>query len=88
MTSTKDFASSLAELEKVVADLDSDIAIEKALALFERGMQLSNECEKFLSDAEQKVDILKRSATGLTTETFSNGTAIEADEDLDLSEKS
>jgi len=66
-----DFATQLSELEKVVADLESDIAIEKALALFERGMQLSNECEKFLSAAEQKVEILKRSASGITIETFS-----------------
>ncbi len=66
----KDFAAQLSELENVVADLESDIAIEKALALFERGMQLSNECEKFLSATEQKVEILKRSAGGLTVETF------------------
>ncbi len=49
-----DFAGSLTELEKVVAELDSDVPIEKALVLFERGMQLSNECEKFLTAAEQK----------------------------------
>jgi len=66
----KDFATQLSELEKVVADLESDIAIEKALALFEQGMQLSNECEKFLCAAEQKVEILKRSATGMSIETF------------------
>ena len=59
-TASTDFATTLAELEKVVADLDSDIAIEKALALFERGMQLSNECEKFLSATEQKVNSIIR----------------------------
>ncbi len=66
-----DFAGSLTELEKVVAELDSDVPIEKALVLFERGMQLSNECEKFLTAAEQKVEILERSSTGtMTIETF------------------
>ena len=70
MIATTDFAATLSELEKVVADLENDVAIEKALALFERGMQLSNDCEKFLSAAEQKVEILKRSANGLTVETF------------------
>jgi exodeoxyribonuclease VII small subunit len=66
-----DFATTLAELEKVVTQLDSDIPIEKALTLFEQGMQLSNECEKFLSAAEQKVEILKRTANGAaTTEPF------------------
>ncbi len=67
MSKSTDFASTLAELEKVVGQLDSDIPIEKALTLFERGMQLSNDCEKFLSAAEQKVEILKRSANGNTT---------------------
>ena len=64
MASDKDFASLLKELEEVVAELDSDIAIEKALALFERGMKLSSQCEKFLNQAEQRVEILKRSADG------------------------
>ena len=87
-TTEKDFATQLAELEKVVGELESDIAIEKALALFERGMQLSNDCEKFLSAAEQKVEILKRSAGGGTVvETFIDtsvsfaGTAIDDEDD-------
>lgn len=75
MTTSTDFAATLSELERVVSELDSDIAIEKALTLFERGMQLSNECEKFLSAAEQKVEILKRSATGITTEPFTTNDA-------------
>ncbi len=70
MSKKTDFATSLAELEKVVSELDSDVPIEKALVLFERGMQLSNECEKFLNAAEKKVEILKRTASGLTVETF------------------
>jgi len=84
----KDFATQLAELEKVVTDLESDIAIEKALSLFEQGMQLSNDCEKFLSAAEQKVEILKRSANGETVvETFIDtsvsfaGTGIDDEDD-------
>ncbi len=76
-----DFATTLAELEKVVTQLDSDIPIEKALTLFEQGMQLSNECEKFLSAAEQKVEILKRTASGLTTEAFSLDSEIDDESD-------
>jgi exodeoxyribonuclease VII small subunit len=72
MSKSTDFATSLTELENVVAELDSDVPIEKALVLFERGMQLSNECEKFLTAAEQKVEILKKSASGtMTVETLS-----------------
>jgi exodeoxyribonuclease VII small subunit len=64
-----DFASTLGELEKIVAELDSDVPIERALELFEQGMQLSAGLEKFLGAAEQKVEILRRTATGsLSTE--------------------
>jgi exodeoxyribonuclease VII small subunit len=59
-----DFASTLGDLEKIVAELDSDIPIERALELFEQGMQLSAGLEKFLGAAEQKVEILRRTAAG------------------------
>ncbi len=83
----KDFATQLSELEQVVADLESDIAIEKALALFERGMQLSNECEKFLSAAEQKVEILKRSTSGITIETFTESAVTFSSSSIDLDDE-
>ena len=80
MNQDKDFASILTELEKVVAELESDITIEKALALFERGMKLTSQCESFLNAAEQRVEILRRSASGnLTLETYE-------DEKLDMIE--
>ena len=73
MAKTKDFASILAALETTVAELDSDIPIEKALDLFERGMKLSSECEKFLNAAEQRVEVLKRLSDGSTaTEPYTN----------------
>jgi exodeoxyribonuclease VII small subunit len=59
-----DFESSINELEKIVGQLDSEVKLEKALKLFERGMKLSNQCESFLKAAEQKVEVLKRSADG------------------------
>jgi exodeoxyribonuclease VII small subunit len=59
-----DFEASLAELEKVVNELDGEIKLEKALALFERGMRLSTDCQRFLQAAEQRVEVLRRSATG------------------------
>jgi len=63
-TRSLDFEASLSELEKVVAELDGDVNLEKALALFDQGMRLSSECEKFLKAAEQKVEILKKLADG------------------------
>ncbi len=59
-----DFESTLSELEKVVAELDSDVKLEHALDLFERGMKLSSTCRSFLELAEQKIEVLKRCADG------------------------
>jgi exodeoxyribonuclease VII small subunit len=79
MNVTVDFASTLAELEKIVNELDSDIPIEKALELFEKGMKLSVECEKFLSAAEQRIEVLKKNAdNSLTSEAFQSSAPSEA----------
>ncbi|HEY9784260.1 MAG TPA: exodeoxyribonuclease VII small subunit [Candidatus Obscuribacterales bacterium] len=71
MAQQVDFESSLNELEKVVAELDGEIKLERALMLFERGMLLSQELETFLKVAEQKVEVLRRQADGsITKEPF------------------
>jgi exodeoxyribonuclease VII small subunit len=78
MNATVDFASTLSELEKIVTELDSDVPIEKALELFEKGMKLSGECEKFLNSAEQRIEILKKSAdNSISTEPFEGAPLIE-----------
>lgn len=67
----KDFEEALAELEKVVAQLEGEVKLEDALKLFDRGMQLSQHCEAFLKTAEQKIEVLKRAANGsVSTEKF------------------
>lgn len=65
-----DFEATLSELEKVVTELDGEVKLERALELFDRGMKLSVDCETFLKGAEQKIEILKRTAAGMTTEPF------------------
>jgi exodeoxyribonuclease VII small subunit len=68
---TLDFEAALLELEKVVSSLDGEIKLEHALQLFEKGMQLSADCETFLKAAEQKVEILRKTAAGeVITEVF------------------
>ncbi|MBZ0188300.1 MAG: exodeoxyribonuclease VII small subunit [Candidatus Obscuribacterales bacterium] len=64
MDKTKDFESTLLELEDVVQKLDGEVKLELALELFERGMKLSRQCEEFLKGAEQKVEILKKNLDG------------------------
>src|SRR5205085_2101267 len=49
----KDFESAIAELETIVKRLeDGDLALEKSLELFERGVQLSRFCHAKLEEAE------------------------------------
>ncbi len=74
-----DFEATLTELEKVVAELDGEVKLEKALALFDKGMKLSSSCQKFLKTAEQKVEVLKRTAEGnLVTKPFAGEETFEA----------
>jgi exodeoxyribonuclease VII small subunit len=71
MTQTLDFEAALTELEKVVGELDGDVKLDRALDLFDRGMKLSLDCEKFLKTAEQKIEILRRASNGeMVTEPF------------------
>ena len=57
--SIKDFESAIGELEKIVKQLeDGDLALEKSLALFERGVELSRYCHDQLGAAQRRIDIL------------------------------
>jgi exodeoxyribonuclease VII small subunit len=68
---TLDFEAALVELEKVVGELDGEVKLERALELFEKGMKLSVDCDAFLKSAEQKIEILRKTASGeVVTEKF------------------
>ncbi|MBI5283265.1 MAG: exodeoxyribonuclease VII small subunit [Candidatus Solibacter usitatus] len=55
------FEQALNELEDVVKQMESaELPLEKALALFERGVELSESCRKQLSEAETRVEILMK----------------------------
>jgi exodeoxyribonuclease VII small subunit len=57
--SIKDFESAIAELETIVKTLEEgDLALEKSLELYERGVQLSRFCHSRLEEAERRVEIL------------------------------
>ena len=67
MSSTKKFnlEKSLADLENLVEELESgDLPLEKALKKFEDGIKLTRGCQAALKEAEQKVEILLKSAGG------------------------
>jgi exodeoxyribonuclease VII small subunit len=65
------FEAGLEELEKVVRELESgDLPLEKALELFERGVQLSEACRKQLEEAETRVEVLLKREGKIQPEPF------------------
>jgi exodeoxyribonuclease VII small subunit len=84
MTSTKkfDLEKSLADLENLVAELESgDLPLEKAMKKFEDGIKLTRGCQEALKDAEQKVEILLKSAGGEDLREFDQGDSDQRDSD-------
>lgn len=62
------FESSLDELEKIVAKLETgDMALEESLELFERGVKLSRDCKERLLKAERRIEVLTRESNGEIT---------------------
>ena len=66
---TKGFEESLADLEEIVAKLESgDLPLEESLQLFEEGIRLSRTCRERVTQAERRIEILMRDTNGeLTT---------------------
>ena len=56
-----DFEKALVELEQLVEKMEQgNLSLEASLKLFERGVALTRSCQKALTEAEQKVQILTR----------------------------
>ncbi|MCC4721752.1 exodeoxyribonuclease VII small subunit [Salinicoccus sp. RF5] len=63
MTETKSetFEEKMKHLEQIVKHLDEDeVSLEESLKLYQKGVELTAECEKILKDAELKVETLNR----------------------------
>ena len=56
MSNNTDFEASLLELEKIVEKLEGgEISLDESIKLFEKEMELSNDCRKTLNTARQKI---------------------------------
>jgi len=74
---TVNLEKALTDLEELVEELESgDLPLEKAMKKFEDGIKLTRNCQAALKEAEQKVEILLKSAGGEALEEF------EVEEDL------
>jgi len=65
------FEAALDELEALVDRLeDGDLALEQALATFERGVALSRRCAELLDRAERRIEVLVREGDGVAVAPF------------------
>lgn len=52
----KDFETMMAELEKIVKQLDNEnVSLEQSIKLYEEGVKLSKACQDKLKEAENKI---------------------------------
>ena len=66
-----DFEQALAELEALVARLErGDMPLDDALKTFERGVELTRQCQGSLKAAQQRVEILLKRNGQTETEPF------------------
>ncbi len=55
----KSFEEAISELENVVNELENaDMSLDESVNKFQKGIELSNYCNKLLEDAEKKISIL------------------------------
>lgn len=53
------FEEALTELNQLVSQMESgELSLEDALKHFERGIQLTRQCQQALGEAEQKISVL------------------------------
>lgn len=69
------FEDALNELETIVTQMEKgDLSLEESLAAFEKGVQLTRQCQTSLKDAEQKVQILMEKNGKLEADDFNDDT--------------
>lgn len=73
MTKKFDFNKGLEELENIVNTMEEgNLSLENSLKLFEQGVMLTRQCQKSLSEAEQKITLLSADDGYQTQQPFNN----------------
>ncbi len=81
-TTSSDFEKSLFELEKIVDRMEKgDQTLDETMKDFERGMVLSEQCQKSLDEAQQKVEKLVKKHGGYELQSMEEQNEFEEDED-------
>lgn len=61
----KNFEESLAELEKVVEQMESgEMGLEEMVSAFERGQKLAKACGQRLDEIERRIEVIRRGQDG------------------------
>jgi exodeoxyribonuclease VII small subunit len=77
---TAGFEQTLAELEQLVAHMESgSLPLDEALKQFERGVQLTRDCQQALQAAQARVQVLVQRPGGPAVEEFDAAAASETD---------
>lgn len=85
-TKTPDFEKLLGELDKIVQRMEQgDQSLDQTMKDFERGMELSEQCQKSLDAAQQRVDKLVKKHGNFQLESMDDelGDEEEYDEESD-----
>ncbi len=84
------FEKDLEKLEKIVEALEEGgLPLDVSIKKFEEGIQLAQRCEKALSAAEKRIEVLTRNADGsLQTRPLDRGDDADGGEDSGEAEKS
>lgn len=71
MSEEKGFEETIKELETIVAELEKgDISLDDSLEKFQKGIKLSNHCNKILQEAEKKITLITEENNEIKEENF------------------
>ena len=67
----KSFEEALEKLEQITKALEEgDLSLEESLKHFDEGVQLAEQCNSKLNDAQKKIEILLKKNNGLESAAF------------------